>query len=104
MDKAKKTNYISDSKLSLVSLSIPFLFMSLASFAASIINTIVLAIVPNNGVVYAEAVGTASRIFNVLATLCTFIIGGIGVIVAQYVGKRKMKKIYTKLYTLLFLQ
>lgn len=106
MDKTKKTNYKSDSELSLVSLSIPFLFMSLASFAASIINTIVLAIVPNNGVIYAEAVGTASRIFNVLATLCTFIIGGIGVIVAQYVGKKKdeediHKAIYTSIFTII---
>ena len=102
----QKTNYKSDSELSLVSLSIPFLFMSLASFAASIINTIILAIVPNNGVIYAEAVGTSSRIFNVLATLCTFIIGGIGVIVAQYVGKKKdeeqiQKAIYTSIFTII---
>ncbi len=100
----KEKGYKSDSELSLVSISIPFLFMALTSFAASIINTMALALVPNNGVVYSESVGAASRIFNVFMTLCTFVIGGIGVVVAQRVGRKEdIKNIQKAVYTSLLI-
>ena len=58
----RERKHKSDQQLSLWSLSMPFLFMALANFAASIINTLVLALVPNNGIIYSEAVGVASKI------------------------------------------
>ena len=92
--------YKSNEQLSLVSLSIPFIFMSLANFAASIINTLVLALVPGTGIIYSESVGAASKIFNIFTTLCTFIIGGIGVVVSQRIGRKESEEnIHKSIYT-----
>ena len=96
----RERKHKSDHQLSLWSLSMPFLFMALANFAASIINTLVLALVPNNGIIYSEAVGVASKIFNIFITLSIFIVSGIGVVVSQRIGKNDdSKKIEQAIYT-----
>lgn len=96
----RERKHKSDQQLSLWSLSMPFLFMALANFAASIINTLVLALVPNNGIIYSEAVGVASKIFNIFVTLSIFIVSGIGVVVSQRIGKNDdPKKIEQAIYT-----
>ena len=98
-----KKGYKKDSELSLVSLSMPFLFMSLAGFAASMINTLILALVPNTGIIYSEAVGSASRIYNIFTTLLTFVGGGVGVVVSQRIGRQDDMSIIKKsIYTSIF--
>ena len=94
--------YKSDHKLSLIALSLPFLFMSLANFAASMINTLVLALVPNQGIIYSEAVGVASKIYLIFSVLTTFVISGIGVVVSQKIGqKESTAKLHEAIYTAL---
>ncbi len=80
--------YKSDKQLSLTNLAMPFLFMTLANFIVPIINTLALALVPNNGVIYSESVGVANQIYSVFTILTVFGTGGIGVIVGQKLGSK----------------
>ncbi len=101
----KKTN---NKTKTLWALSMPFLFLAIANNIVPIINTLALALVPNDGVVYSESVGVANIIYSIFGIFTTFAVGGVGVVIGQCIGsnchKQELKQAINTclLITLLF--
>jgi Na+-driven multidrug efflux pump len=91
-------------EISLLRISIPFFFMVAINFIAPVINTLVVSVVPNNGAIFAEAVGVSSQISSMFSTLMVFATGGIGIIVGQLIGKKiEVSEIQNSIQTLVII-
>ncbi len=97
-----KDNKVNRQNKSLWALSLPFLFLVLANNIVPIINTLALALVPNNGVIYSESVGVANTIYSIFSVLVSFAIGGVGIVVGQCIGRKETPaKMHEAIYTCL---